>query len=479
MNIAKDSFYMMLGKSFKTFGSLVFTMIISRIFSMNDLGTYKQILMISTLIFTLIPLGIPTSISYYYSNLDNLKKSKLITNSNFFMLIVGIIVSVFLFLFKNILSDWLNNKFLYSNIIGLIFYSYSLIISSNIENSYISSGHSSYIGRINVIYYTIYYVLCGIFILKTNNINCLFILMGILEFIRSICLFYKFYKINKLKFITDFKFFYHQFLFCIPLGLSTIIQTINIELDKLFISYNYTPTQLAIYSNGAMSIPFVSLISISVASVILPILAKKYKNEGFKAVLDIWGNSTLVVFSLLSIVYFSIVYYSNGYISFIFSEKYISSLPIFIIYLIKVPLSCTVFGNILIVIGKRKLTLYNMILALLLNCVLNYIFIKCIGFNGPAISSVLIHIILIYLQLKQISKSTGYKISNLLPFKRMGIQLFITFIISLLFYNISKLFNLNSVLNLFIFGGLNAIFSLIIILYINKKLIIKLEGVIK
>ncbi|MDU1312965.1 MAG: polysaccharide biosynthesis C-terminal domain-containing protein [Clostridium septicum] len=474
MNILKDSVYMIFGKSIKTLGNLIFTMIISRVLLQEELGTYKQIMMISTLLFTIVPLGIPTSISYYYKNINLKKKSELITNSNVFLLLLSTIIGLVLFIFQKQLSIIFNNQMLSINVLGLILFACTMILSSIIENCFVASDKSVYISKYNIYYYIVYYILASLIIIKTKSINLVLIFMSIAEFIRIILLNVKFYKNEDLVLKTDYKFLKEQFIFCIPLGLAAIVQNINTELDKMFISLKYTPVESAIYSNGSMNIPFVGLVSITVASVTLPIMVQHYKEYGFEKVVKIWNNSCIIVFIVLTSVFFGIAYYASGYIELIFSSRYLDSLPVFMIYMIKLPLSFTVFGNILIILGKQRATLYNMIGAVLVNCILNYVFLNIFGLVGPAISSVLIHIILIVLQLIQISKASKMKINKLLPYKEMLISFIMIFLLSTSIKVFSGLFNMNNIKNLFIFGGMTVIISLSLMLFINKKAIFDL-----
>jgi hypothetical protein len=90
---------------------------------------------------------------------------------------------------------------------------------------------------------------------------------------------------------------------------------------------------------------------------------------------------------------------------------------------------------------------------------------------GAAISSVLIHFLLIILQMQKISKSTRIKIKNLLPYKKLGILFIISGIIGIILKQLSFILDLGNVINFFVYGVI--IFVLTILVYLKLNLIPK------
>jgi O-antigen/teichoic acid export membrane protein len=272
-------------------------------------------------------------------------------------------------------------------------------------------------------------------------------------------------KKEKLRFIIDLSMMNTQIEFAIPLGVVAIVQSINTYIDNLFISNSYTPEQYAAYANGATDIPFVGIITVSVAAVILPKMSKEYNLDGnFNNVLQIWSESSKKTAIIMYPIFWIAILFSIGYIQFVFSDKYVvTSTPIFMIYLMKFPLYCTVYGNILIVLKMQKYVMYNSIIGVILGFILNFLFLKVFGIIGPAIANVLVQYIVVALQLLQIRKSSKVKLRCLMPYKELTNIFVIPAIVAIPFYIFSSFLPIQQWVKLVIFGIL--IYGITLIVY--------------
>lgn len=444
---------------------LIFNMIVVRVFSESLYGTYKQANLIMNLTTSIFILGIPTTISYFYVSYDKLKREKLIGNTIILLLSISIITSFLLIFFKESISLFLNNHGIvnYVNIIAI--YITVMIVSSFLENLYISSDNSILLGKIYVVYVVINFIAMAGTAIFTKDLNMLLKIMALIEAIRTIIMYFAIKKSEDLKIKADLKLLISQLRFSIPLGVVAIVQNLNMYIDNIFISNRYTTEQYAAYSNAAADIPLVGIITVSIATVVLPKMSRAYKqNNNYKEILDIWGDSCIKTALLMFPIFWIALFFSREYIEIIFSSRYVaSSTPIFIIYLLKFPLYFTVFGNILIALGEQKYTMVNSLIGMILNIILNTIFIELFGMKGPAISTVIIQYFVVYLLLRKTSKITGISIKNILPYKKIMELFILPLFISLPLFFISTLLDINVFIKFMIFGIL--IYLLTIMLY--------------
>lgn len=444
----KDSIILTFSKGIKGVLMLLFNMIIARVFSESLYGTYKQANIIINLSTSIFVFGIPTTISYLYNNINHKYKEKLIGNTILSLSIISFITSATLIIFKDQISILLNNEMIvnYINIISV--YVSTIIISSFLENLYISSNNAVLLGKIYIVYIMLNFIVISYIAIEFKNLNLLLISMAMIELLRTFIMYFAIKRIENLKLRIEYKLFVKQFKFAVPLGIVSIIQSINMYVDNLFIANQYSLGEYASYANAAMDIPLVGIITVSVATVILPIMSKYYNDyDDPIGVLNIWGEScektALVMFPLFWIF----LLFSRSYIEFIFSSKYVEgSTPIFVIYLLKFPLYFTVFGNILIVLKQQKYVMINSLIGMLLNIVLNTIFINIIGISGPAISTVITQYCIVYLLLNKISNTMNIRITKILPYKKLLKIFLIPSTISIPIYLLSKTLNINYIL---------------------------------
>jgi len=477
--VIKDSMILTFSKGIRNLLMLIFNMIIARLLTESVYGTYKQINLIMNLFISIGVLGIPTTISYFYSAYSNKKRERLLGNTTILLIILGTISAVIILCFKDDISLVLNNKdlLIYMNIIAI--YILVMIVSSQLENLYIASQNAVLLGKVYIFYILVYFAGMIITILTTKNIYLLLIFMCLAEFARTIIMYILIKSKERLAISFDFNMMQTQIKFAIPLGIAALVQNLNMYIDNLFVSNAFSTEQYAAYANAATDIPFIGIITVSIATVVLPRMSKIYSETGsFDKVREIWSESFVKTALILHPIFWIAWFYSKGYIEIVFSSKYVvDSTPIFLIYLIRFPLLCTVYGNILIVLKSQKYLMQNTVLAISLNILLNFIFLKIWGIKGPAISSVLVYYITVFLMLRKIGKVADVKIRNLLEYGKILKVFLIPGVISYLIFKLSSNINISNSLKLILFGSI--IYLLSIIVYQRLGLInFKLEKII-
>ena len=447
---------------------LIFNMIIARLFTESLYGTYKQVNLIINLATSICVAGIPTTISYFYVSSTKKDKEKLIGNTIVVLSVIAIISSLSIIIFKQKLAVLFNNPDITNYIILLAIQIFIMIISSFLENLYISSNNTVMLGKIYIVYTIANFITLGFVTIRIKNLYYILICMIVIEFLRTIIMYFFIKKRERLRFKTEYRLLYKQIRFAIPLGVVSLVQSLNMYIDNLFISNRYTPEQYAAYANAATDIPLVGIITISIASVVLPIMSKSFsERKNSKEVLDIWGDSCMKTAIVMFPIFWIALLFCREYIELIFSYKYVeSSTPIFVIYLMKFPLYFTVFGNVLMVINQQKYVMINSIIGVILNIILNTIFLNFFGIIGPAISTVIVQYLIVFLLLIKISKGFRVKLTKILPYKNLFNLFLLPSIIAIPLFLISLLINVSPIVKFLIFGGI--IYLLSIFIYIKK-----------
>lgn len=453
MKLLKQSIVLTFSKGIRAVATLIFTMYVARAFSKFEFGTYKQIMLIANIFVGILPMGIPLTVSYYYKNLKSSDINKLISNSIIWLNISSIIASIILILVKVQIGRLVNNVEIVKYIYLLVMYILIIVISSFYENLFICSNSTKSLAIIYLVY-SVAYVLFPILVIKTTkNLFYLMIIIDLLECIRVLAMSVFIFRKLNFKFIIDYAFLKKQFLYAVPLGLASIVQVINGYIDNITISKFYSPAEYAVYAVGATDIPLIGIITVSVTSVILPIMSKAYNSDNNKKkMIHIWKEAMVSTSLVIFPIFFILLYYHNGYIEFIFSKQYLDSAKVFVVYLLKFPLAITTFSTILIIIGNNRYILVNTIIIIILNIILNIIFVNIFGFIGPAISNCTVQFIGVYLQLSKIKKSINIKISNLIPYKKLLFLFILAWAICFIVYKTSRLVHLNDISSFFVLG---------------------------
>lgn len=386
--LSNQALFLLISKNAQSIAVLILSIIIIRVLSKFEYGTFQQVNLIAMTSSLIMIFGIPYSIYYFIPRLID-KKEFLI--QNFIVLsILGIISSITLFLLQDKICLWMNNLSLKTFFIIICVYAFALVPYQIIEPMFISMGRTNLYSWVNIALAIIQIAIVGTAILISGSLKAillgmtgfsLFAYMVILVFILSIH--------QKIGRILNYERIKDQFKYSFPLGLSGINSTFCTYLDQYIISWFYKPERFAVYARGAMEVPFISALSAVVMSVATPNFVRFYSNNDVKGLMDLWNESIrkmcLVLFPVF--IFFFIV--ADEVITFIYTDNYLESAIIFKIYLFLIPLRVIGSAVILRAMGRTKENFYSSILFLITNFIISIILVKSVGLVGPAISTII------------------------------------------------------------------------------------------
>jgi len=453
--LIKNSVMLTIGKGSRTMLMLLYAMFASRYLSQAVYGTYKQMVLINTMLESIIPFGLPISISYYYQNLNKEKQSSLVTNTILSCFILSIACVTGMQLLRANVIVLFNNPSLNAHFSILSLYVFVSVFFHFINNLYVSVGSATLLGKINIIFAVFFF--SGIILATwlTSNLSYVFGWMFVSELIKYLIMCVLLQRKHKYNFKPDWAFLKEQLIYCVPLGLVSIVQFINNYLDKLFISNRLTTEQYAIYVNGATDIPFINLITVSIATVALPALSKMYNTDmDTDGMVEAWRDTQKKAALILYPIFWALLLCSSGVILFLYSDKYLESIPIFNVSLLKMITGITVYGNILIVLRKHKYSVLNFCITIVVNMILINVFTSYMGMIGAAVSLITCKVFMMFLQLYQIGRFTGCKIRSLMPFGDLAKILLSGGAVTLILFAVRYFLDFGDLLNMFIYGPL-------------------------
>jgi len=217
--------------------------------------------------------------------------------------------------------------------------------------------------------------------------------------------------------------------YSVPIGLGGMLSTIMLQTNKIVVSAMCTPEEFANYVNGAIEIPLIGIITMSISSVILVDMTKYvYQGEKAKA-LDLFKRSAEKSAIILLPVMVFLLATGKSFIVTLYSEKYLDSVIPFYIYLFVLPVRIVIYGSALMALGQSKVILYRSIFDLIVNTILSIILVHFWGYLGAALATVLtLYFWTVPYNLYKIGQGFGVSIIKTLPFRRIGFILLVSVI---------------------------------------------------
>lgn len=446
-SLGNDALKLTISKIITITISMITSMLLSRLRTLHEYGTYSQILLVTNLMTSLLMLGLPNSINYFLARAEStLEREKFLSVYYTFSTILSFIVGIVLVLLSPFIVKYFNNDYLVNFIYILAVYPWAKITMSSIENVLIVYKKTT-----TIMIYRIsnsILILLTIYIIHVTNLTfeSYMLLFILIETIYAISV-YVIVKniIGKFYIRLDKKLIRRILLFSVPIGLASIVGTLNIELDKLMIGRFLDTEQLALYTNASREMP-VTVISTSLTAVLLPQLARLLKNgEDYKAI-NLWANATVLSYIIINFISTGLFTFASDVIVLLYSDKYLAGTSVFRVFNLVLLLRCTYFGMILNAKGKTKFILYSSIISLGINCVLNFILFRIFGFVGPAIATFISQFVINLVQLIYTAKIMNVKFTQIFPWKRLGMTTAINILLGSIFYYLKELIDLDIII---------------------------------
>lgn len=472
-NVGKNAVTLTSSKIFVSMISVVSAMLLARFRTLEEYGTYSQIILVVNLATTFILLGLPNSINYFLAKANNQKEQqKFLSLYMTLSLILTIIMSLMLVALQPMIINYFNNPFISAFSFVFIFYPWASLMINSLSNTCIVYSKTKKLTIFNILYAVtnlIILLICKWFGMTFNFYMKAFMLSMTLFAIFAVYWMRKL--VGNLKLYLNKKLIINVFKFSIPIGLASIIGTLNIELDKLVIGYFFSTEEYAVFTNAAKELPLTMLAS-SVTAVLLPQLVKMLKRDKTKDAIKLWGNSINISYCIMCLFVGGLIVFAPDAMSLFYSKKYVTpdGLTVFRIYNLILLFRCTYWGIILNATGNTKYIMYSSILCLVFNVIGNIIGCYVLGFIGPAVSSLIVIFIMSLFQLFFTCKIVKVEFKHIFPWKtlfKFTIQIILFIIVFwIIRYNLLKnLFDSGYSIYLSIVLGL--LWS-IIYLFINK-----------
>ncbi|PKN78049.1 MAG: hypothetical protein CVU48_09550 [Candidatus Cloacimonetes bacterium HGW-Cloacimonetes-1] len=404
---------------------------LARILTQGDYGSYRQLFLIYSTFSTLLLLGIPQSILYFLPKAsDPDKQKRLISNTLHFITILSILFALALFSFRTQIASLFHNPALSSLLVIYSVYPLFIFVTQVYSSVMLGMQNTEKVAKFTI------FAICsdavivlGVALITKSiaHIVSAVVVSALIQYLYAqyqLRIYKGTYRIDKTEVVTMLKY-------SIPLGLSSIIGMLSIQLDKFVISGYFTPEQFAVFSIGAMELPFIGIITNSVNSIILPALSKK---DSVHDAIQIYRASirknALIIFPVFVFCFI----FGAEIIRILYTDLYQGSVLYFRIYLITILIRVASYGILFQAFNKTKVVMYNAIALLVVNLALNLILVKTMGMAGPAIATVLVTYLSVSIYLILIHSMLKMSLKSLFPLRQLGMTMVVALVAGIMAY---------------------------------------------
>lgn len=438
-SIGEDAVRLTFSKVITLIIGLATSMLLSRFRSLEEYGTYNQMLLAINLATSLLMLGLPNSINYFIGRAETADEKRRFLSvyyslSTSFCIVIGIV----LVLLIPFIESYFHNKLISGFWYFLAFFPWSTTVNSSLENVLVSYKMTRFLMIYRIIHSAATLGIIIIIQILGYGFSVFMICYTVTCILFTVSVYIICYKINNGLFVSFDKHIIKALLiFSVPIGLAAVVGTLNAEIDKLLIGYLLDTEQLAIYSNAAKELPL-SIVATSITAVLLPKLSMMMKKGKHGEAVELWSYATELSLIIIALFVSGIFVYAEDVITILYSSKYLPGVNVFRVYTLNLLLRITYFGIILNASGKTKKILWCSILSMVLNAVLNPLFYYFFGMIGPAVATFIAILVILLFQLKMTAGITGMSFGKVFPWLNLGKVLLINIIFAAVFWALKR-----------------------------------------
>lgn len=428
-------FILSFGNLLSSLTSLISLAILARLFSVRDYATYRQTLLAYSFISPLLVLGLPKALYYFIPREQ--KRARGVLLENLFLLSgLGGVFSLFLLFGGSDLLAWrFRNPDLVQTLKALAPYPLFMLPAGALTACLMAMDQVKYVAWFNILsrFVMLVSVITVTLALGTPLAAVAGTVVGA-GIVLFPALYLMFRATRKTRHEKTFLSTKNQVKFSVPLGIGNVINRTALSLDKVVVASLCTPEVFAIYSNGAIEVPLVRILTGSMTSVLVPEMSSLCQQDRHREALELVKRGAAKCALILYPAMFAMFGLAHELVIVLFSEVYLESALPFRVFLFILPIRVMNYGAMFMSAGKSHLILIRSVGDLLFNFLLTVLLVKTMGYIGATVAALgAIYLWHMPFNTYFIRRTYGQPVRELYPWGALGRTLLLCTLTSSLF----------------------------------------------
>lgn len=452
---------------------LLITKLLSTHLSLQEYGTYSQALLIVSTASSMCILGLADATNYFYNSADSEDEKRRNVSTIFgIQYIIGALAAITILLLTVPIIKYFDNRQLKSVIIFAAWMPMLQNLISMLQALFVSVGKAKLIAIRNFAVSVSRLIIVSISCFLTDSIVTIFLLLLILDILQAG---YFLILFSKLKFSITLRYFdWSRILsllkFSVPMAVYILTNTLSKDIDKYVIGLLTNTETLAIYTNAAKQLPL-DMPTMALLTVLVPIITRQIRSEEYISAQTTFRVYLRTGYLCTWIIAAGLVVVSKELIVFLYDDKYLPGLSIFIIYLF---VDMIRFANVSLVLSAKGKTAQLMLCSLTMlpmNLIFNVVSFRLFGIIGPALSTLVITfgVTIVLLNMSaHVIRTSIHELFNWKELFRVTTELLCVCVVSYILKGfLCQLFASTTILMILTYG-----FYLIVVLLLNRAKIL-------
>jgi len=420
--------FLAIGNGSQTLASLAIAVLLSRLLTKDDYATFRQTFLTYQFCAPLLGLGLPAAVLYFIPREPDRARSTILQILSLTAISGSVFAAFFLLGGAGFVAGLFNNTGLEITLKWFAFYPLLVLPTMILKPLLITQKRAPWITGFSFgeAIVRVIAVAAPMFLIAREPVYAIqgLIAGGLAVLFPTCVIFWR--AASRVKEVTEASLATvaraKQILgYGLPMSIALIIGTFYKTLDKLLVSMFETPEVFAAFVNGAMELPFISLITGSAAVIITPEITRLYRDKRQSQAIDLFQRSAQKCAAVLIPVGGGLFLVAPELIVLLYGPTFEDSAFYFRLYLLVLPARAVMYGVLFQAAAKPQYMLTSSILALGTNAGLSVILIILMGPMGAALATIIVlYIVVVPYSIYMASKLYSISPSMLLPYRFIG-----------------------------------------------------------
>jgi len=410
---------LMAGRGLASIATLLIPITLARVFDQADYGTYKQLFLIFTTLYSIALVGLSDSL-YYFVPREPEKAGRYVANAVAGLTLSGVACLVALYAGRVAIAEGMRNGALAEHMgeIGL-FLLFTLIATvleiALIARKRYSVASSTYVASDLV--RAVCFVAPALLWRDLGFLMAWAVAFSALRLVAALVLL-------KREFGSDFRLDRSvvpaQLAYATPFALYVLVEILQATYHQYAVSWTFDAATFAIYSVGCFQVPLVDFLATPASSVMMVRMAEELREQRPAEALAIWIDIT----RKLALIFFPLVAFlmiaSRDIITFLFTNAYAASAPIFAVWVSTIALSVIQTDGVMRVYAQVPFLFKANLVRLALVVLLVTPSMAVLGLYGPVLVTLLAMAVAKSLHLVRMRRLMAIRAAQLLPWRSLA-----------------------------------------------------------
>jgi O-antigen/teichoic acid export membrane protein len=404
----------MVGRAFASAATLLIPVTLVRVFDQAEYGTYKQLFLVFATLYSVALVGLSDSL-YYFIPRDPMKGGRYVANAIAGLVVAGASCLAGLYAARHVVAEWMRNPVLADDLGPIGVFLLFTLTATVLEIALIARKRYS---RASSAYVVSDVARAGFFVLPMlfwPGLHTLVLWAIAFSALRLLTALFLLKREFGPEFRLDAGLLPAQLAYALPFALYVLVEIVQSTFHQYAVSWSFDAATFAIYSVGCFQVPFVDFLATPASSVMMVRMTEEMREGRPAEALHIWLDIT----RKLALVFFPMVVLlmatSREVITFLFTDAYAASAPIFALWVAGIALSVLQTDGVMRVHAQiRFLFLVNLVRLALIVALIRPL-MEGFGLRGPVLVTLLAIAVAKALHLLRMKRLMNVRVGELLP----------------------------------------------------------------